>query len=137
MLIQIEGASMGKIVKTLGDAEFEIMQIIWTFDSPISSTRIHAKLLERRNWHLSTLMTVLARLVKKGFLCCDRSTGSNLYSALIQESDYKLEATKAFIDKMYGGSLQELILTISTVSQSYDNFPADPKKLSDILTDQS
>lgn len=135
MLIQIEGASMGKIVKTLGDAEFEIMQIIWTFDSPISSTRIHAKLLERRNWHLSTLMTVLARLVKKGFLCCDRSTGSNLYSALIQESDYKLEATKAFIDKMYGGSLQELILTISTVSQSYDNFPADPKKLSDILTD--
>ena len=128
---------MGKIVKTLGDAEFEIMQIIWTFDSPISSTRIHAKLLERRNWHLSTLMTVLARLVKKGFLCCDRSTGSNLYSALIQESDYKLEATTAFIDKMYGGSLQELILTISTVSQSYDNFPADPKKLSDILTDQS
>lgn len=46
---------MGKMVKTLGDAEFEIMQIIWAFNSPISSTRIHAKLLERRNWHLSTL----------------------------------------------------------------------------------
>lgn len=128
---------MDKIVKSLGDAEFEIMQIIWTFDSPVSSTRIHAKLLERRNWHLSTLITVLARLVKKGFLCCDRSTGSNLYSALIQESDYKLDATKAFIDKMYGGSLKELILTLSTASQSYDNFLANPKKLLDILTDHS
>ena len=128
---------MDKIVKSLGDAELEIMQIIWTFDSPVSSTRIHAKLLERRNWHLSTLITVLARLVKKGFLCCDRSTGSNLYSALIQESDYKLEATKAFIDKMYGGSLKELILTLSTASQSYDNFLANPKKLLDILTDHS
>lgn len=128
---------MDKIVKTLGDAEFEIMQIIWTFDSPVSSTRIHAKLLERRNWHLSTLITVLARLVKKGFLCCDRSTGSNLYSALIQECDYKLDATKAFIDKMYGGSLKELILTLSTASQSNDNFLADPKKLLDILTDHS
>lgn len=128
---------MDKIVKTLGDAEFEIMQIIWAIDSPVSSTRIHAKLLERRNWHLSTLITVLARLVKKGFLCCDRSTGSNLYSALIQENDYKLDATKAFIDKMYGGSLKELILTLSTASQSKDNFLVDPKKLLDILTDHS
>lgn len=128
---------MDKILKSLGDSEFEIMQIIWTFDSLVSSTRIHAKLLERRNWHLSTLITVLARLVKKGFLCCDRSTGSNLYSALIQESDYKLDALKAFIDKMYGGSLKELILTLSTASQSYDNFLANPKKLLDILTDHS
>lgn len=128
---------MDKILKSLGDSEFEIMQIIWTFDSLVSSTRIHAKLLERRNWHLSTLITVLARLVKKGFLCCDRSTGSNLYSALIQESDYKLDASKAFIDKMYGGSLKELILTLSTASQSYDNFLANPKKLLDILTDHS
>lgn len=128
---------MDKILKSLGNSEFEIMQIIWTFDSLVSSTRIHAKLLERRNWHLSTLITVLARLVKKGFLCCDRSTGSNLYSALIQESDYKLDASKAFIDKMYGGSLKELILTLSTASQSYDNFLANPKKLLDILTDHS
>lgn len=128
---------MGKIVTNLGDAEFEIMQIIWRGDSPVSSTRIHAKLLEKRNWHLSTLMTVLARLVKKGFLLCDRSTGSNLYSALIQESDYKLEVTKAFIDKMYGGSLQALILTLSTSTQNNENSPADSKILLDRLTNHS
>ena len=38
---------------------------------------------------------------------------------------------------MYGGSLKELILTLSTASQSYDNFLANPKKLLDILTDHS
>ena len=73
---------MNKQIKTLGEAEFQIMQVIWLTKEPVSSNYILNELQEKRKWQLSTLMTSLNRLVDKGFLICDRSTGKNLYSSL-------------------------------------------------------
>ena len=69
---------MANAPKKLGEAELEIMQVIWNSEAPVSSNYILKELQERRKWQLSTLMTSLARLCGKGFVHCDRSTGSNL-----------------------------------------------------------
>lgn len=55
----------------------------------VSSSYISNQLRNKRNWALATLMTVLSRLVDKGFLYCEKEGRSNSYRAAISETDYK------------------------------------------------
>lgn len=103
---------MDRIMKRLGEAELEIMQVIWKADVPVTSSYILKELQEHRKWQLSTLMTSLSRLVDKGFLVCDRSTGNNLYSSIISENDFKAKESKNFLEKLYNNSLQNMVATL-------------------------
>ena len=103
---------MGNTLKKLGDAELEIMQVIWNSGNPVTSNYILKELQERRSWQLSTLMTSLARLVDKGFISCDRSTGRNLYTSIISENEYKAGASKHFLEKLYNNSIQNMITAL-------------------------
>ena len=96
---------MGNTQKKLGEAELEIMQVIWNSGNPVTSNYILKELQEKRNWQLSTLMTSLARLADKGFISCDRSTGRNLYTSIISENAYKTVASKHFLEKLYNNCL--------------------------------
>ena len=103
---------MKKTVKNLGEAELEIMQVIWNSESPVTSSYILKELQERRKWQLSTLMTSLARLADKGYVACDRSTGTNLYSFLVSENDYKVREGKHFLERLYDNSIQNMVATL-------------------------
>ena len=103
---------MDSIRKKLGEAELEIMQVIWNSASPLTSNSILKEQQGRRKWQLSTLMTSLTRLSDKGFVSCDRSTGPNLYTAIISENEYKAGASKHFLEKLYNNSLQNMIATL-------------------------
>ena len=103
---------MSNVQKKLGEAELEIMQVIWDSENPVTSNYILNELQGRRKWQLSTLMTSLARLADKGFVSCDRSTGSNLYTSIITENEYKTGASKHFLEKVYNNSIQSMIATL-------------------------
>lgn len=103
---------MGTDLKKLGEAELEIMQVIWDSENPVTSNYILKELQGRRKWQLSTLMTSLTRLSDKGFVSCDRSTGSNLYTSIISENEYKAGASKHFLEKLYNNSIQNMIATL-------------------------
>lgn len=98
--------------KKLGEAELEIMQVIWESEAPVTSNYILKELRGRRKWQLSTLMTSLARLADKGFVSCDRSTGTNLYTSIVAENDFKAKAGKNFLEKLYNNSIQNLVATL-------------------------
>lgn len=78
---------MKKRIRYLSDAELEIMRIIWDSNRPIESTEIKNGLVER-TWAISTVISALAKLEKKGYLECDKTTRRNLYTAKISEIDY-------------------------------------------------
>lgn len=103
---------MNNNLKKLGEAELEIMQVIWDSENPVTSNYILKELQGRRRWQLSTLMTSLARLADKGFVNCDRSTGSNLYTSIISENEYKAGASKRFLEKLYNNSIENMIATL-------------------------
>lgn len=106
---------MTKPIKNLGEAELEIMQVLWKTKLPVTSNMILKELQGRRKWQLSTLMTSLSRLSDKGFVRCDRSTGSNLYTPVISENDYKTKESKHFLEKIYNNSIKNMVATL------YDN----------------
>lgn len=103
---------MSNTLKKLGEAELEIMQVIWGSESPVTSNYILKELQGQRNWQLSTLMTSLSRMCDKGFVTCDRSTGINLYTPIVSEDDYKTGESKNFLKRLYNNSIQNMVATL-------------------------
>lgn len=103
---------MGNMLKNLGEAELEIMQVIWNSETPVTSSYILKELQGSRKWQLSTLMTSLSRLSDKGFVICDRSTGSNLYSPIVSENDYKTRESRNFLKRLYNNSIQNMVAAL-------------------------
>lgn len=121
---------MGDMIKRLGDAELEIMMVLWYSTQPVTSNYIQEQLQGKRKWGLSTLMTSLARLAEKGFVSCDRTTRTNLYSALVAEEEYKVQESKSFLEKLYGNSIQSLVTNLYS-NKVIDN--TDIKELQEYL----
>lgn len=121
---------MGGARKKLGEAELEIMQVIWDSGQPVTSNYVLKELQGQRKWQLSTLMTSLTRLSDKGFVSCDRSTGTNLYTWVIAESEYKAGASRHFLEKLYNNSIQNMI---ATLYQSHAMEASDVAELREFL----
>lgn len=117
---------MQKDIKRLGDAELEIIQVIWHTGAPMTAGSIQEKLRGRRDWQLSSLMTALSRLAEKGFVQCDRSTRTNLYTALISEAAYREEAGQSFLAKLYDNSIQNFVTAL------YDAHALTPDDLGEL-----
>ena len=122
---QYGGDNMAKSTK-LGDGELEVMQAIWDAGEPVTASSILEKVQQKRTWGLSTLMTVLARLIEKGYLECDKSTRTNIYSAKIEEMDYKKKEGRSFLEKMYGNSI------FNFISCLYDDSDIGPEEISQL-----
>ena len=98
--------------KRLGDAELEAMLAVWAAGEPVNSTYILSQLEGKRTWKLPTLMTVLSRLVEKGFLILEKQGRNNLYSAAISEESYRRSEGKNVLEKLYGNSLRAMVSSL-------------------------
>jgi BlaI family penicillinase repressor len=96
-------------MKHLGDAELEIMEVLWDADEPVTSSYVSEHLKIRSTWPISTVMTVLSNLAAKGFVYCDRTTRRNLYTAIVDEKAYKNSETKALVSKLFNNSMSAMI----------------------------
>ena len=99
---------MAKSTK-LGDGELEVMRAVWEAREPVTASKILEEIQEKRTWGLSTLMTVLSRLIEKGYLECDRTTRTNIYFAKIDEKDYKKKESRSFLEKMHKNSISDFV----------------------------
>ena len=57
-------------------------------------------------------MTALSRLADKGYVQCDRTTRTNLYSAIVPEAVYKEKVGRSFLTKFYDNSLQDFVAAL-------------------------
>ncbi len=99
-------------MKKLSEAEFEIMKVLWSADKAFSSNEILDCVKGKINWKLAALMTSLARMVEKGYVYCDRTTRTNLYSATISKERYRVEESESLLEKMYDRSATNLIASL-------------------------
>lgn len=127
---------MGNTSKKLGEAELEIMQVIWNSGKPVTSNYILKELQGKRKWQLSTLMTSLARMADKGFVSCDRSTGSNLYAPIISENEYKTSESRHFLKKLYNNSIQNMIAALYSDKAIKDSDVKELREFLDRLEDE-
>lgn len=127
---------MSNNLKKLGEAELEIMQVIWNSGKPVTSNYVLKELQGQRKWQLSTLMTSLARLSDKGFVSCDRSTGSNLYTSIISENEYKAGASRHFLEKLYNNSIRNMVAALYSDKAIKDSDVKELREFLDQLEDE-
>lgn len=101
--------AMGNI--SLGDAELEIMKVVWKAGEPINSTSI-GKIVESKGWKRTTIATFLARLVEKGALSAERNGKSLYYSPLISAREYKKTQAIGLLRNVFDGSARELVASL-------------------------
>lgn len=123
-------------MKSLGEAELEIMQVIWNSDSAVTSNYILKELEGKRRWSLSTLMTSLARLSAKEFVKCDRTSGTNMYSYIISESEYKASAGTGFLKSLYNNSICNMVASLYNDKKLSDEDIKELKSYLDELGDE-
>lgn len=94
------------LMKKLPDAELELMIIIWDAEKPVTRVEIEEKLSEDRDVLPNTILTLLTRLEKRGFLKKVRDGKINYYSALVDKEPYLKEASQGILNRMFKGSLK-------------------------------
>lgn len=93
----------------LPDAEFEIMQIIWSQPAPISSVQVAALAAPQKNWKHQTVLTLLTRLTQREFLSSDKHGKERFYIPLITQEDYLSMETGLFMKKFHKNSITGLM----------------------------
>lgn len=93
---------------SISESEWVVMKVLWD-DSPKALPDILGS-LKHTAWSTTTIQTYLARLVKKGALTTQRQGKGYLYYPTISESDCQLTESKSFLDRIYNGSLSQMVM---------------------------
>jgi len=100
-----------KIMK-LPDAELEIMKVIWHNETPISTSLIKEHLDKTRPWNVSALLTLLDRLIGRGFLSSYKQGKHRYYEILVEENDYVARENKSFLEKINDNSIIRFVTSL-------------------------
>lgn len=96
----------------LSGAELEIMELIWAAQGPVTCGQLRRQLAGTRGWKTTTILTFLSRLVEKGMLQVTRSGRVNQYRPTMTRGGYQSGESAAFLRRMYGGSLQRMVVSL-------------------------
>ena len=114
----------------ISEAELEVMKLLWK-NKKMTSPEIVEELLKTSEWKDKTILTLINRLVKKGAVNAEKESGKAfLYSANINEDEYKQEQSNSLINKLFNGSIS---LMMSNFVKSNNISNEDIEELKKIL----
>ncbi len=92
---------------SISESEWTVMKIIWS--EPPKTLQDILGSLKHTGWSTTTIQTYLARLVKKGALATERQGKRYLYYPAISERDCQLAESRTFLNRIYDGSLSQMV----------------------------
>lgn len=99
-------------IKKLPDSEFEIMKVVWANESPINTGIIMEKLGKEKEWKAQTIITLMNRLVDRGFIRSEKNGKERSYFPLIDKEEYLKLETRDFMERFHGNSFVSLVTTL-------------------------
>ena len=121
------------IIKKLPEAELEIMLLLWQAEGAVPRNYFDKALKNDKNWADSTILSLLARLMEKGFIACEKQGNKNFYSPVVKKEEYLAFENQNFIKKLYQNSLNQFIVSFSQSNPLSDDDIDDLQKLLDSL----
>lgn len=109
----------------ISDGEIEILQTLWD-ESPLAAADIAARTAPDRGWSLTTVKTMLARLVDKGAVATESEGRRFLYRPLIGRQTLAARRAGGLVDRLFGGRVSPL------VAQLAEERAIDPEDLADL-----
>ncbi len=101
-------------MQQVSDYELELLKIIWAGSDDQAMYAEIVDALEKKGlmWTKNTIITLLSRLVNKGFLKVQKIGRRNRYIAIVSEEQYRTAQTQGFIEKIYEGDAKGLVCTL-------------------------
>ncbi len=96
---------MSSNIKRLPDSELEVMQAIWSLESPVARVDIEEVLKDSYPIAMTTLLTLLTRLSEKGFIRIEKVSRSARYYPLVSQQEYLAQQSKNFLQRLCGGNM--------------------------------
>lgn len=114
-------------MKKLPDAEFEIMRVVWANEPPITTAMVMEQLGSERKWKAPTVISLMLRLVKRGFLRTEKEGKERTYFPLVSKEEYLAWETEHFMKQYHENSF------LSFVNTLYNGKRPSEKELDDLL----
>jgi predicted transcriptional regulator len=89
----------------------EIMSIVWN-RGEATVADVWKALGSRRKVARSTVLTMLARLQEKGWLCCDEEGHAFRYRATVPREATLGQMVRRLVDTAFGGSAESLVMAL-------------------------
>lgn len=116
-----------KEIKKLPDAEFDVMKVVWANEPPVTTNMVMDQLGEEKKWKVQTVVSLMVRLVERGFLRTEKKGKERFYFPLIGREDYLKFETGNFIRQYHNNSFLNLVNTL------YDDNTLTDKDIDELL----
>lgn len=101
--------------------------MVWTNEPPMTTTIIMEQLGKEKEWKIQTVVSLMLRLVERGFLRSEKHGKERTYFPLVSKEDYLKFETGNFMKQYHDSSLFNLINTL------YDDEALTDKDIDELL----
>jgi len=99
-------------MRKLPDAEFDIMKVVWANEPPVTANIIMRQHGNNAGWKVQTAISLLLRLVERGFLHTEKTGKERMYFPIIKKEEYLKFETGNFIKQFHDNSFLNLVTTM-------------------------
>ena len=114
----------------LSDSEWRVLEVLWQGENLLG--RIVDSLYETTKWSRNTVHTYLTRMEKKGLVKIDRETEPHKYTYAVTRDDCSKKERDLLLNKVYGGSVGDLVVAFLKESKIT---PEEKARLNKLLDD--
>lgn len=108
------------LMKKLPDTEFEMMKVVWANEPPITTGMMMEQLGNERGWKAPTVISLMLRLVERGFLRTEKNGKERIYFPLVTKEDYLKFETGNFMKQYHENSFLSFVNTLYNGKQLSD-----------------
>ncbi|OEK01953.1 transcriptional regulator [Roseivirga sp. 4D4] len=91
------------------NSELEVLTVLWEFGSA-TAREVHNHLTKTKSTGYTTTLKIIQNMFDKGFLSREPKGQTHIYSAVVEQTDVQKEMLGGFVNKVFSGSSQNLIL---------------------------
>ncbi len=96
-----------RAVVSISDAESRVLAVLWR-DGSSTSERVIAALAQE-SWEVSTIKTLLARLVRKRAIRAKKEGRRYVYSAVLTREQWITTESEGLLSRLFGGRVAPLV----------------------------
>lgn len=116
-------------IERIPDSELDLMHVLWEHKAPVSRVVLEEGMTEIKPLAQTTILTLVSRLVKKGYVKAEKNGRSSEYTPLVSKTEYLAAQSRRFIEKECGSKMSTFASALVQSGLSKD----DIEELSELL----
>jgi predicted transcriptional regulator len=105
------------------------MKVLWQRKAPAGVEEVISRLPDPEKWQVSTVKTLLNRLLRKGAIKAQQDGRRYLYSPLMAHEQWVSDESLSLLDRLFGGRVAPLVAHFSQTRKLSKKDIADLKRL--------